>query len=140
MNRRAIAIILFGLVAIAEIGHLIGLFLTLANPNEAARLLGITPRAEMIRAVILVALALLAVMNASIALVGVLRRAALIFQFGALMTAIALLLCGAYQILSAVFQHGQMQFAALGLAYAALGALALWLARAGRPYSVEQKD
>ena len=83
----------------------------------------------MIRAIVLVALALLGAMNALIALVGALRRSAFIFQFGALMTGIALALYGAYQILSAAFQHGRMQLAALGLVYAALGALALWFAR-----------
>jgi hypothetical protein len=58
MNRRTVAIIIFGLFALAEIGDLIGLVITLANPAQAAAILGITPRAETIRAIILVALAL----------------------------------------------------------------------------------
>jgi hypothetical protein len=129
MNRRLAAIIVFRLVMLAEIGDLIRLIITLAGPDEAARSLGISPRAEIITAIILVALALLAAMNAPIALAGALRRSAFVFQLGALMTGIVLALYGAYQILSAVFQHGHMQFAAVGLVYAALGALALWFAR-----------
>ena len=51
------------------------------------------------------------------------------FQFGALMTGIALVSYGLYQILSAAFQHGNIPLAGVGLPYAALGVLALWFAR-----------
>src|SRR5690349_7631428 len=132
MSRRTLTIIVFALFAIAEIGDLFGLIVTLASPDDAARMLGISPRAETIRAIILIALAVLVAMNALVALAGVLIRSAFLFQFGALMTGVGLVLYGAYQILSAVFQHGYMQFAGVGLVYAALGALALWFARAAR--------
>ena len=129
MSRRTLTMIVFALLAIAEIGDLIGLVLTLASPAEAARVLGITPRAETIRAIILIGLAVLVALNALTALAGMLTRSAFLFQFGALMTGVGLVLYGVYQILSAVFQHGYMQFAGIGLVYTALGALALWFAR-----------
>ena len=132
MSRRTLTIIIFALFAIGEIGDLFGLIVTLASPNDAARMLGITPRAETIRSIILIALAVLVAMNALVALAGMLIRSAFLFQFGALMTGVGLVLYGAYQILSAVFQHGYLQFAGVGLVYAALGALALWFARAAR--------
>lgn len=129
MNRRNIAIALFALLAIAEIGDLVGLISTLADPTAAAAMLGITPRAESIRAIILVALAVLIIMNALIAVAGAAGRSGLLFQFGALMTGVGLVLYGAYQALSAIFQHGQLLFVGVGLIYAALGALAFWFAR-----------
>lgn len=137
MSRRTLTIIVFALFAIAEIGDLIGQVITLASPADTAQLLGITPRAEAIRAIILIALAVLVATNALVALMGMLTRSAFLFQFGALMTGVGLVLYGMYQILSALFQHGYMQFAAIGLVYAALGALALWFAR--RPGSVAAK-
>ena len=129
MNRRTLAIALFALLALAEIGDLVGLVITLGDPSGAALLLGITPRAETIRAIILVALALLIALNGLIALAGALLRSAIMFQFGALMTGVGLVLYGLYQIGSAALQHGQMLYAAVGLVYLALGALALWFAR-----------
>lgn len=130
MSRRIVALVFFGLVALAEAGDLVGLVLTLADPTAAAAQLGITPRAETIRAIILLALALLITLNAALALAGVLLRQGLLVQFGALMTAVGLFAYGAYQVGSALLQHGQLLFAAVGLLYLALGGLALWLARA----------
>jgi hypothetical protein len=129
MNRRTIAIACFALFALAEIGDLIGLIVTLSNPETAAALLGITPRAEIIRAIILLALAVLVAINGVLAMVGALIRSAILFQFGALMTGVALLLYGAYQVGSAVLQHGQLLYAGVGAVYAALGLLAFWFAR-----------
>lgn len=129
MSRRIVALVFFGLVALAELGDLLGLVITLADPTDAAAQLGITPRAETIRAIILLALALLVALNATLAFTGALLRQGLLVQFGALMTGAGLIGYGAYQIGSALLQHGQLAFAGVGLVYIALGGLALWLAR-----------
>lgn len=130
MNRRLGAIVFFGLVALAEIGDLVGLVITLGDPTAAAAQLGISVRAETIRAIILLALALLIVLNSVVALVGALVRNALMVQFGALMAGAGLGLYGVYQIGSALLQHGQLVFAGVGAIYVLLGFVAFWLARA----------
>ncbi len=125
-----VALVFFSLVGLAEVGDLVGLVITLADPTAAAAQLGITPRAETIRAIILLALALLIALNAALALAGALLRQSLLVQFGGLMAAIGLFAYGAYQIGSALLQHGQLIFAVVGLIYLGLGGLALWFARA----------
>lgn len=129
MSRRSIAIALFGALALAEIGDLIGLVLALASPADAAAQLSISPRAATLRAIILVAPALLIVLNGLLAVVGAANRSAILFQFGALMAGAGLLIGGVYQLATALFQHGRLQYAALGLLYIGLAALAWWFSR-----------
>lgn len=129
MSRRTVALLFFGVIALAELGDLAGLVITLGDPAAAAAMLGITPRAETIRAIILLVLAVVIVLNALIALAGVLARQALLVQFGAFMAAAGLGIYGLYQIGSALLQHGQLVYAGVGVIYLVLGQLALWLAR-----------
>lgn len=133
MSRRALAIGFFALVALAELGDLAGLVITLGNPTAAAAMLGITPRAETIRAIILLALAVLVALNALLALAGAATRQPLLTQFGGLMAGVGLAAYGIYQAGSALFQHGQLLYGAVGLVYMALAGLAFWLARAPAP-------
>ena len=128
MSRRALAIGFFALVALAELGDLAGLVITLGDPTAAAAMLGITPRAETIRAIILLALAVLIALNALLALVGAATRQPLLLQFGAIMAGGGLAAYGVYQVGSALLQHGQLVYALVGLVYAGLGALAFWFA------------
>lgn len=133
MKNRALAIGLFGLLTLAEIGDLAGLIVTLGDPAPAAAQLGISPRAETIRAIILLAFALIIALNSAIALLGALLRHALMVQFGALMAGVGLVFYGLYQIGSAFFQHGQLLYAGVGAIYLALAALAFRFARSGTP-------
>ena len=141
MKNRALAIGFFALLTLAEIGDLAGLIVTLGDPTAAAAQLGISPRAETIRAIILLALALVIALNGAIALLGALLRHALMVQFGALMAGVGLALYGAYQIGSAFLQHGQLLYAGVGAIYLALAALAFRFARgsASRPPVAQPK-
>ncbi len=138
MKNRALAIGLFALLTLAEIGDLAGLIVTLGDPTAAAEQLGISPRAETIRAIILLAFALMIALNSAIALLGALLRHALMVQFGALMAGVGLVFYGLYQIGSAFFQHGQLLFAGVGAIYLGLAALAFRFARSGAPQAQAQ--
>lgn len=130
MSRRPIAIAFFGLAVLAGIAELAGQVGALGDPAAAAVQLGVSARAATIRAIILLALALMVALNGVIALAGALLRQALMVQFGALMAGVGLALYGAYQLASTVLQHGRLAFAAVGAVYLTLAALAFWLARA----------
>jgi hypothetical protein len=71
---RVVAMVLFGLMFLAEAGDLYGLVLTLADPVPAADRFGITASAEVLRSTVLLILALVVCLGALLALVGLLAR------------------------------------------------------------------
>src|SRR4051794_449009 len=129
MRRRTFATVVFGLMALAEIGDVVGLAITLANPAQVAAQHGISVRAETVRAIILLVLGLVIALNALIATAGLLMRQSLLFAMGALSCAGVLIVYGAYQLVSALAQLHSPLLAIVGLAYIGLGALAFWLGR-----------
>src|SRR4051794_12626371 len=103
MSRRSIlGAVMFALMALAGIGDAIGLIITLADPAAVAAQLGISTRAEIVRAAILLALALAIAADAALALVGLLTRRALLFSLGALNCALFYVVYGIYQCISAL--------------------------------------
>jgi hypothetical protein len=134
MSRRSmIAAATFAVMGLAEIGDAIGLIITLSDPAPVAAQLGISTRAEIVRAAILLALALAIAADAALALVGLLTRRSLLFALGALNCALFYVVYGVYQCISALAQLGSPAFAAVGLVYIGLGALAFWLGRTAFP-------
>jgi hypothetical protein len=71
---RVVAMVLFGLMFLAEAGDLYGLVLTLADPVPTADRFGITARAEVLRSTVLLILALVVCFGALSSLVGLLLR------------------------------------------------------------------
>ena len=136
MSRRSsIAAAIFALMGLAEIGDAIGLIITLSDPAPAAAQVGISTRAEIVRAAILLALALAIAADAALALAGLLARRSLLFSLGALNCALFYAVYGLYQCISGIVQLGSPSIAAVGLAAIGLGALAFWLGRTAFPAS-----
>jgi hypothetical protein len=138
MSRRSIiAATAFALMTLAEIGDAIGLIITLADPAPVAAQLGISTRAEIVRASLLLGLALAIAADAALALAGLLTRRSLLFALGALNCALFYVVYGVYQCISALAQLGSPAIAATGLVYIGLGALAFWLGRTAFPSSAK---
>src|SRR4051794_23404557 len=123
MRRRTFATVVFGLMALAEIGDVVGLAITLANPAPVAAQLGISVRAETVRAIILLVLGLVIALNALIATSGLLMRQPLIFSLGALSCAGVYVVYAVYQTISALAQLHSPILAIVGLVYIGLGVL-----------------
>jgi hypothetical protein len=121
---RVVAIVLFGLMFLAEAGDLYGLFLTLADPEPMADRFGITVGAEILRSVILTILALVVCTGALLALVGLLARRPALFHTSALGCAIGYLVYGLYQVADGALQLGSAIVVVAGLIYVVLGGLA----------------
>ncbi|HEV8045042.1 MAG TPA: hypothetical protein VGP38_07680, partial [Rubrobacter sp.] len=124
MVPRLIAMILFGLMLLAEATQAYGLVRALADPSPVAERLGISPGAEILRAGILLILAVTVALGALLAVVGMLGRRRELFLFGALACAVGYLVHGLYQVASGVLQLGSGGVALSGMIYLALGALA----------------
>src|SRR5215218_3590037 len=77
---RAVAMVLFGLMFLAEAGDLYGLFLTLADPVPTADRFGITAGAEVLRSAILLGLALVVCLGALLALIALLLHRGTLFH------------------------------------------------------------
>jgi hypothetical protein len=134
MTRRStIAAALFALMALAGIGDAIGSIAALSDPAPAAARLGISTRAEIVRAAILLSLALAIAVDAMLALAGLLTRRSLLFSLGALNCALFYAVYGVYQCISGLAQLGSPAIAAIGLVAIGLGVLAFWLGRTAFP-------
>jgi hypothetical protein len=134
MSRRStIAAAIFALMALAGIGDAIGSIIALTDPAPVAARLGISTRAEIVRAALLLALALAIAADATLALAGLLARRSLLFSLGALNCALFYVVYGVYQCASAVAQLGSPAIAGVGLVAIGLGVLAFWLGRTAFP-------
>jgi hypothetical protein len=121
---RVVAMVLFGLMFLAEAGDLYGLVLTLADPMPAAERFGITAGAEVLRSTVLLILALVVCTGALFTLVGLLARRPALFHKSALVCAIGYVVYGLYQVADGALQLGSAVVVVAGLIYVVLGGLA----------------
>jgi hypothetical protein len=121
---RVVAMVLFGLMFLAEAGDIYGLVLTLADPGPAADLFGITAGAEVLRSTVLLILALVVFFGALLALVGLFARKPALFHTSALVCAIGYLVYGLVQVADGALQLGSAIVVVAGLIYVVLGGLA----------------
>ena len=119
-----VAMVLFGLMFLAEAGDIYGLVLTLADPGPAADLFGITAGAEVLRSTVLLILALVVFFGALLALVGLFARKPALFHTSALVCAIGYLVYGLVQVADGALQLGSAVVVVAGLIYVVLGGLA----------------
>ena len=126
---RVVAMALFGLMFLAEVGDLYGLVLTLADPMPAAERFGITAGAEVLRNTVLLILALVVCFGALLALVGLLARRPVLFHTSALVCAIGYLVYGLLQVVGGALQLGSAIVVVAGLIYVVLGGLAFAMYR-----------
>jgi hypothetical protein len=128
-TRLKVATVLFALLALIEVADTIRLVLTLGNPAPVAAQLGIKPNAVYVRAIVLLLLAIQIALGSIIAVSGLVRRRWVSFRLGALVASVGCVIYGSFQLVSALLQLKSIAFAALGLAFLAVGLLAYWLAR-----------
>jgi hypothetical protein len=121
---RLIAVILFGLMLLVETTQAYGLVRTLADPAPVAERLGISYGAEVLRAGILLILAVTVALGALLAVIGLLGRGRTLFLAGAFACAVGYLLLGCYQAASGALQLGSGGVVLSGVIYLVLGALA----------------
>jgi hypothetical protein len=124
-----VAMVLFGLMFLAEAGDIYGLVLTLADPGPAADRFGITAGAEVLRSTVLLILALVVFFGALLALVGLFARKPALFHTSALVCAIGYLVYGLVQVADGALQLGSAIVVVAGLIYVVLGGLAYALYR-----------
>ena len=124
-----IAVILFGLMLLVETLQVYGLAGVLADPAPVAQRLGISPGAEVLRAGILLILALTVALGALVAVIGMLGRRSELFLSGALACTVGYSLLGLYQAASGVLQLGSGGVVLSGMIYLALAALAYAMRR-----------
>ena len=121
---RVVAMVLFGLMFLAEAGDLYGLVLTLEDPVPTAERFGITTSAEVLRSTVLLILALAVCSGALLALVGLLLRRTRLFHRSALVCALGYVVYGLYQVADGALQLGSAVVVVAGLIYVVLGGLA----------------
>jgi hypothetical protein len=121
---RLVAMVLFGLMFIAEVGDAYGLFLTLADPAPTAARFGITVGAEVLRTAILLILALMVALGALLAVVGLRARRPALFRWGALACTLGYVVYGLCQVALGALQIGSTVVVLAGLIYLVLGGLA----------------
>lgn len=128
-SRLRIAVVVFALMALIELGDSIALTLMLRDRVAAAAALGTTPAIVAVHAIVLLLLAIQIVIGSLIALLGLLRQRWVNFRMGGLLAATGYVVSGGFQVLSALLLIKNSWYALAGVVYIALGVLAFWLAR-----------
>jgi hypothetical protein len=121
---RTVAMVLFGLMFLAEAWDLYGLVLALTDPAPAADRLGITAGAEVLRSSVLLILALVVCFGAFLALVGLLLHKTTLFHRSALVCALGYVVYGLCQVADGALHLGSTVVVVAGLIYVVLGGLA----------------
>jgi hypothetical protein len=121
---RIVAMVLFGLMFLAEVWDAYGLILTLADPAPTAARFGISVGAQLVRTTILLILALIVALGALLAVVGLRARRPDLFRQGALACALGYVVYGLYQVADGALQIGSTVVVIAGLIYVVLGGLA----------------
>ena len=121
---RLVAIVIFGLMFLAEAGDIYGLVLTLADPEPAADRFGIAAGTEVMRSSVLLILALVVAGGALLAVVGLLARKPVLFHRSALACAVGYLVYGLFQVADGALQVGASIVVVAGLIYIMLGGIA----------------
>lgn len=129
MAARLIAVILFGLMALVEAIQAYGLIGALADPAPVAERLGISYGAEIMRAGILLVLALTVTLGALLAVVGLLGQFRALFLACAFVCTLGYLLLGLYQMSTGALQLESGGAVLSGVIYLVLGALAYAMRR-----------
>lgn len=127
---RLVAMVLFGLMFLAEVVDAYGLFMMLADPTPTAERFGITVGAEVLRTAVLLILALIVALGALLAVVGLRTRRPTLFRQGALACALGYIVYGIYQVADGALQIGSTVVVVAGLIYVVLGGLAYAMHRA----------
>lgn len=133
MQRGVIArVIFFFVIALLMLAELFmsNLGTLLGDVTSTSAMMGITPDAERTRLWILILLDAVAGLGALVAAIGLLRKNAAWQRYGALATAIGLVLYGAYQFFAALFQLNdsvRIPVMVVGVVYALIGVAAWWL-------------
>ena len=109
---RVVAMSLFGLMFLAEVGDAFILLATLADPVP-----------EFLRVTIRLVLAILVASGALLALVGLLARKPALYRHGALICVLGYLAYGLYQVSDGALQIGSGVVILAGLIYMILGLL-----------------
>jgi hypothetical protein len=126
---RLVAVLLFGLMLLVETIQAYGLVRALTDPAPIAQRLGISPGAELVRAGILLILAVTVALGALVAAVGMIGRRRELFLVAAAVCAAGYLLLGCYQVLSGTLQLGSGGVVLSGVIYLVLAALAYAMRR-----------
>jgi hypothetical protein len=126
---RFVAIAIFGLMFLAEVGDTYGLLLTLADPALAADRFGIDASAEVLRSSVLLFLALVVAGGALLAVVGLLARRPVLFHRSAIVCALGYLVYGVFQVADGMLQVGSGTVVVAGLIYVVLGGIAFAMHR-----------
>ena len=121
---RLVAMVLFGLMFLAEVGDAYGLFLMLVAPAPTAARFGITVGAEVLRTAILLILALFVALGALLAVIGLRMRRRALFRQGAITCALGYVVYGLFQVADGALQIGSTAVVLAGLIYVVLGGLA----------------
>jgi len=129
---RLVAISIFGLMFLAEVGDIYGLVLTLASPETAADRFGIAAGTEVVRSSVLLIFALLVAGGALLAVVGLLARLPLLFHRSALACAVGYLAYGVFQVADGALQVRAGIVVVAGLIYIMLGGIAYAMHRSTR--------
>jgi hypothetical protein len=121
---RFVAIAIFGLMFLAEVGDIFGLVLTLAAPESAADRFGKAEGTEVVRSSVLLIFALVVAGGALLAVVGLLARKPALFHRSALLCAAGYLVYGLFQVADGALQVGAATVVVAGLIYMVLGGIA----------------
>lgn len=106
---------MFGLMFLAEVGDLYGLFLTFDDPARAA---------DRLRTSVLLLLALAVAVCALFALIGLLTRRPTLFHRSAFACALGYLVYGVYQVADGALLVGSGIEVVAGMIYVVLGSIA----------------
>ena len=121
---RLVAVVIFGLMFLAEAGDIYGLLLTLADPAPTADRFGIDARAEVLRSSVLLIFALIVSFGALFALIGLLARRPTLFHRSTLACALGYLVYGLFQVADGALQVGSGIVVVAGMIYVVLGGIA----------------
>ena len=119
-----VAIVIFGLMFLAEAGDIYGLLLAIADPAPAADRFGIAASTEAMRSSVLLIFALVVAGGALLAVAGLLARRSTLFHRGALACAVGYLVYGLFQVADGVLQVHSGIVVVAGLIYIVLGGIA----------------
>jgi len=129
---RLVAMAIFGLMFLAEVGDIYGLVLTLVSPETAAARFGIAAGAEVLRSSVLLVFALAVAGGALLAVLGLLAHKPVLFHRSALACSAGYLVYGLFQVADGTLQVRAGIVVVAGLIYMVLGGIAYAIHRSMR--------
>lgn len=127
---RLVGVIVFSVFALMEVGDWLGLLPGYSDPNQYARLVGLSLEEEIFRLIMLSSLAA-GIVVCSVATVVSLFRRARTARFTSAFAGSLFIAYGLYQLFAGMFQLRANQQAVLiaGVIYLLVGVVAIWLGR-----------